>query len=172
MLNRRATPNDASGKFDEVLSAGLGSTQSLHGLSQMADLRTDLPFAAIPHKARPTFRHGNWMLVSRPARFLCSSGWIYLRVAILRSWSRLLWALVSNCLFVAFLAYVPTMAQDAGGSEVVDEETSASPLRSARTTSPRATLFSLSFPLKTGPLHWPQKGELAWQGSDIQTKTS
>ena len=30
----------------------------------------------------------------------------------------------------------------------------------------------LSFPLKTGPLHWPQKGELAWQGSDIRTKTS
>ena len=30
----------------------------------------------------------------------------------------------------------------------------------------------LSFPLKTGPLHWPRKGDWAWRGSDIQTKIS
>ena len=29
----------------------------------------------------------------------------------------------------------------------------------------------VSFPPKTGPLHWPREGDLAWRGSDIQTKT-
>ena len=28
----------------------------------------------------------------------------------------------------------------------------------------------LSFPLKTGPLHWAQKGDIEWRGNDIQTK--
>ena len=32
-------------------------------------------------------------------------------------------------------------------------------------------LALLSFPPKTGPLHWPREGDWAWRGSDIQTTT-
>ena len=36
----------------------------------------------------------------------------------------------------------------------------------------QAEIIQVSFPPRTGPLHWPREGDWAWRGSDIQTKTS